>query len=472
MRNLSLSKKISIVLISSIVFSILFSFFFIHYLYSELYLSSIEESIVYQGKRTASHYHYGELSDEIIGKIQWYNVVSEYEIIVVDNLDEFTSYFPYKVNYETFIEPEDKSELEQGKYIMKEGFVEELNREIIGAIFPIKGDEGLIGFIYIYVPLATIQDVFYGSIPILLIVGTLFFLILFLVVHRVWESMFKPLRDLQRLSDEVSKGNYSHTIQTDRQDEIGQLTRAFNQMSLSLAQQEERKKEFTSNIVHELRTPLTYIGGYTEALKQKTHTSTEEATNYLTTIQKETERLNKLINDLVDLDYLQENLYSANMQPIAITQLLLDTLEFFEIHIREKNIELELDVDESLVISGDTQRIHQVFYNTIDNAIKYSEPLGTIFIKLEKMNDTVEYMIKNHGVVIQQEDLSRIGERFFRTDKARNRITGGTGLGLSIVKEIVRLHDGEFTITSNSLMGTTVTIQLPYLDIEGVESYS
>ncbi|GEM_PF-491260 len=472
MKNLSLSKKISIVLISSIVFTILFAFFFIHYLYSELYLSSIKESIVYQGKRTASHYHYGELSDEIIGKVQWYNIVSEYEIIVVDHLDELTSYFPYKINYETMIDSEDRSELEQGKYIMKEGFVEELNREIIGAIFPIKSDEGLIGFIYIYVPLATIQDVFHGSIPILFVVGTLFFCILSLVVHRVWKSMFKPLRDLQELSDEVSKGNYSHTIQTDRQDEIGQLTRAFNQMSLSLEQQEERKKEFTSNIVHELRTPLTYIGGYTEALKQKTYTSSKEAANYLTTIQKETERLNKLINDLVELDNLQENLYSANMQPIAITQLLLDTLEFFEIHMNGKNIALELDVDESLVISGDEQRIHQLFYNTIDNAIKYSEAMGTISIKLEKINDTVQYMIRNHGVVIQEEDLSRIGERFFRTDKARNRITGGTGLGLSIVKEIVRLHDGEFTITSSPSAGTVITIQLPYLETEGVGSDS
>jgi len=188
MKNLSLSKKISIVLISSIIFSIVFAFFFIHYLYSELYLSSIEESIIYQGKRTASHYHYGELSDEIIDKIHWYNVVSEYEIIVVDDLEKLHSYFPYKINYETFIDTKDRSELEQGKYIMKEGFVEEFNREIIGAIFPIKGEDGLIGFIYIYVPLAAIQDVFKGSIPILLTVGTVFFFILFLVVHRVWKS--------------------------------------------------------------------------------------------------------------------------------------------------------------------------------------------------------------------------------------------------------------------------------------------
>lgn len=469
MKNLSLSKKILIVLISSIAFTILFSFFFIHYLYSELYLSSIEESIVYQGKRTASHYHYGELSDDIIEKIHWYNIVSEYEVIVVDDLDELSSYFPYQINYENFIDEEDKSELEQGMYVMKEGFVEELNREILGAIFPIKGEDGLIGFIYIYVPLAAIQDVFHGSIPILFIVFSVFFLLLFFVVYIVWKSLFKPLNDLQHASTEVSKGNYTTITETNRQDEIGQLTQTFNQMSLSLEQQEERKKEFTSNIMHELRTPLTYISGYTEALNQKIYTSPEEATTYLTTIQKETSRLNKLINDLVDLNSLEEDLYTTNKEPLVLAQVLLDTVEIFRIHLKDKALELTVNVDEDLVILGDSKRIHQVFYNTIDNAIKYSHPNGSIAIHLEKVKDTAVFQITNQGISIQAKDMERIGERFFRTDKARNRTTGGTGLGLSIVKEIVRLHDGTFKITSEKQAGTTVTIQLPLMNTESVE---
>ncbi|MEK4801331.1 HAMP domain-containing sensor histidine kinase [Oceanobacillus sp. FSL K6-0118] len=469
MKNLTFNKKILLIIIFSISFSVLFSFLFIHYLYSKLYVSSIEDSIVHQGKRTASHYHYGELSDEIIEKIQWYNVVSEYEIIVVDDLDDLSSYFPYKVNYENLINSHDQSELEQGKYVKKEGFVEELNREILGAIFPIKGNQGLIGFIYIYVPLEAIQDVFSDSIPILLVVGSLFFCIFFLIITLIWKSMFKPLQELQRLSDQVSIGNYSNIIQTDRQDEIGQLIKAFNQMCLSLGQMEERKREFTSNIVHELRTPLTYIGGYTEALKQKIYTSPEEANNYLTTIQKETERLSKLINDLVDLNYLQENSYSTNMQPIAVAQVLLDTIDLFEILLKEKKLHIKLSIEEDLIVLGDSQRIHQVFYNIIDNAIKYSLPMGIISIKLKKVNRAVQFQINNDGVGIPKEDIERIGERFFRTDKARNRTTGGTGLGLSIVKEIIRLHEGKFTISSTQSTGTTVTIQLPYLDIEGVE---
>src|SRR5699024_8333484 len=107
MKKLTLNKQILIVLFSSIIFTILFAFFLIHYLYSVLYKSSIEESIIYEGKSTASHYHYGELSDEIIQKIQCYNIVSEYEIIIVDNLEELSTYFHYKVNYENLVDTND-----------------------------------------------------------------------------------------------------------------------------------------------------------------------------------------------------------------------------------------------------------------------------------------------------------------------------------------------------------------------------
>lgn len=459
MKKLTLSKKILIILVASLAFTILFSFFFIHFLYSQLYLSSIEESIVYQGKRTASHYHYGELSDEIIEKIQWYNIVSEYEVIVVDNLDDLSSYFPYKINYENLIGNEDRESLNKGAYIMKKGYVEELDREILGAIFPIKGETGLIGFIYIYVPLAAIQDVFRESIPLLVIVGTLFFFLLFLGLNRTWQSLFRPLQELQRLSTEVSKGNYSSRIETDRVDEIGQLAKAFNSMSLSLEEQEKRKKEFTSNLVHELRTPLTYIGGYTHVLKEKIYSSPEEAESYLTTIEKETVRLNKLINDLIELNHLQEELYVLAEEPIVIAQIILDTVDLFNILITEKRLELQVDIEEDLILVGDPKRIQQVFYNIIDNAVKYSFDRGKLGIQLKSEGEIVAFKVTNEGIVIPEEDINRIGERFFRTDKARNRTTGGSGLGLSIVKEIIRLHGGTFSIHSDTATGTTVTVR-------------
>ncbi len=461
--KLTLSKKILSLFFLSLAFTILFSFFFIHFLYSKLYLESIEESIVYQGKRTAAHYHFGELSDDIIEKIQWYNVVSEYEIVVVDQLDDLSSYFPYQVNYESLVDSSDRKVLERGSYVVKKGYVEEFNREILGAIFPIRGKDSLIGFIYIYVPLAAIQDVFKESIPLLIAAGAGFFLILFLLINRVWSTLFSPLRQLEGLAANISRGDYSGRVKAERSDEIGQLARAFNTMSSSLEAQEERKREFTSNLAHEMRTPLTYISGYTHALKQITVSKIPDpnSENYLNTIEKETARLSKLINDLTDLNHLQEGLFTVETQPIVVAQVLVDTVELFRIHLADRSIKLKLDIEEDLIILGDPDRIQQVFYNTIDNAVKYVSEGGTIRIRLHERAKAVRYVVQNEGLTISKEDLSRMGERFFRTDKARTRTTGGTGLGLSIVKEIIRLHHGTFTMESDPLAGTTVTIDLP-----------
>lgn len=317
-KRLKLSQKILFLIGVCILFSILFSFFFLHFLYKELYINSIKESVIYQGERTASHYHYGSLSDEIIEKIHWYNVVSEYEVIVFDRIEELTTYFPYEVNYEALINNQDRKQLEKGNFVMKDGYVKEFNREIVGAVFPIMGEAGLIGFIYIYVPLADLQEVFKGSLPILVLVGSIFFIILFLVVNKIQRSLFQPLNEIEAFSKEVSKGNYSNRLLNKNNDEIGQLALAFNSMSQSLEEQETRKKEFLSNVVHELRTPLTYIGGYTQALKQQIYTSPEEAQHYLKTIENETNRLKKLIHDVIELDHLQENMYILNEEPMAI----------------------------------------------------------------------------------------------------------------------------------------------------------
>lgn len=466
MKKLTFQKQIIVIFLISISFTIVFSFFFLHHLYTNLYLTSIKESIIYQGKQTTELYHYGELSEEIVDKIEWYNIISEYEIIVVDQLENLTTYFPYQIDYEALVDEQDIEVLAQGKYVLKEGYVAELNREIIGAIFPIKGAEELIGYIYIYVPLENIEDVFKDSLPILIFAGTIFFLILFVVIHLIWRSIYRPLKNLQELAYEVSSGNYTRQLPIERDDEIGQLTEAFNEMSKSLLEQEERKKEFTSNVVHELRTPLSYIRGYVDVLKEKIKTAPEEAETYLATIAKETERMSKLINDLVELNHLEEDLYKLTKEPIVISQLLLDTLDLFDIHLEKKQLSLDLHVDETLIVSGDAKRIHQVFYNTLDNAIKYAAEGSTLTLTLKKVKNYAEYSLNNIGVTIDKADLKRIGERFFRTDRARTKTTGGTGLGLSIVKEIVRLHEGTFSITSNEVDGTTVTISFPLLDLE------
>src|SRR5690625_4359977 len=225
MKNLSLKQKLLIVFLSSIGFTILFSLFIIYVIYSELYLEGIEKSIVQQGERTVSQFQDGKLSDETIEHIQWYNYISEYEMIIIDNFDQLSSYFPYDIEQDSFINEEEYSKLTDGKYIFKEGFAEEFNKEIVGAIFPILDEKELIGLIYIYVPLASVSFIFQNLTPMILSFFTIFFLTMFLVVNHLWHSMFTPLKKLQRLASEVSKGNYSEQLEVKQNDEIGQVSK-------------------------------------------------------------------------------------------------------------------------------------------------------------------------------------------------------------------------------------------------------
>ncbi|MDG5472176.1 HAMP domain-containing sensor histidine kinase [Jeotgalibacillus sp. ET6] len=459
--KLNFSRKIVLLLVGSVALSLVFSFVFLYFLYKDLYLNTIRESVEYQGQRTAAHYHYGELSEEIIEKIHWYNVVSEYEVIVVDEIDELNESFPYTIGNENLVTEEDRELLLQGDSMMKEGYVETFGREVIGAIYPINDGEEVIGFIYIYVPLAGLSQVFGSSIPLLFGIGILFFLGVAYLIRRIQKSLFQPLVSIQDLSKEVSKGNYENRIEIRQMDEIGQMATAFNEMSEALEHQEERKKEFLSNVVHELRTPLTYINGYTEVLKNELYASAEEEKQYLETIEQEVGRLKKLLSDLVDLNHLQDDLFHFDHEPIALGGLLYETADLFKILAAKKEIEMTFDVDEELIILNDAKRIQQIFYNLLDNAVKYSHPKSIIFLNLHQEENDFVFEVANRGDTLSKEEQDRMGERFYRTDRARNRGTGGTGLGLSIVKEIVRIQSGEFTVKSKDNGLINVAVRLP-----------
>lgn len=463
-KNLSISQKVLTLFLVSFLLSIAFSFLFIHFLYKDLYINSIKEQLIYEGRQTAAHFHYGSLSGEIREKIAWYNAVSPYEVIAVDELEKLGEYFPYQIDYEHFISKEDEQTLLAGQYVMKEGYVNEFRRNIVGAIFPLTHQQQLVGFIYIYVPLAEIPEVFSKGIPILVLSGTVFFLLLYLIVNYFVQSMFKPLRTLQSFSKEVGKGNFKNRVKVETDDEIGELAYALNKMAESLEKEDERKKEFLANVAHELRTPLTYIGGYTQILLDEAYTSKEEAKKHLQLISKESNRMQKLINDLLQLNELENKDTLLEKEPIAFSQLIIDSLDLFKPSLEKRNITVQTSLNDEVIIFGNTDRLQQVLYNVIDNAIKYSYENGQIHLYLEQKDQFAILTIRDYGIGIPKKDLERIGERFYRTDKSRSRKTGGSGLGLSIVNEIIALHDGTMEIESEEGVGTTITLSLPVMN--------
>ena len=222
---------------------------------------------------------------------------------------------------------------------------------------------------------------------------------------------------------------------------------------------EKTKKDFATNVSHELRTPLTAIKGFVETLQEANND--EENIHYLDIISRHTDRVIRIVNDLLLLSKLEGTPDNLELEKVNLNNLMENILKIFEQSLEEKNLALEFNTDNNLpIIKVDPFKLEQVFINLIDNAIKYTEK-GKIIITLSRNNETVTIEIQDTGICIPQEHLSRIFERFYVVDSSRSRKLGGTGLGLSIVKHIVNLHNGKIDVKNIPGAGTNFIVTLP-----------
>jgi two-component system phosphate regulon sensor histidine kinase PhoR len=222
---------------------------------------------------------------------------------------------------------------------------------------------------------------------------------------------------------------------------------------------EKTKKDFATNVSHELRTPLTAIKGFVETLQEANND--EENVHYLDIISRHTDRVIRIVNDLLLLSKLEGTPDNLELEKVNLNILMENILKIFEQSLEEKNLALKFNTDNNLpIIQADPFKLEQVFINLIDNAIKYTER-GEIVITLSRNNETVIIEIQDTGICIPQEHLSRIFERFYVVDSSRSRKLGGTGLGLSIVKHIVNLHNGKIDVKNIPGSGTNFIVTLP-----------
>ncbi|HDP24636.1 MAG TPA: HAMP domain-containing histidine kinase [Deltaproteobacteria bacterium] len=220
---------------------------------------------------------------------------------------------------------------------------------------------------------------------------------------------------------------------------------------------EKIKRDLVVNVSHELRTPLTAIKGFTETLLDGTD---EHISDHLKVIQRHTDRLINIVNDLLDLSTLEEPSTALNLEEIELRTLLEKVSTAFELRIKEKNLEVTFSGPSELHLQADPFRLEQLFGNLIDNALKYTEH-GSMAITFQENQNSVIIEIADTGIGIPKEHLPRIYERFYVVDKSRSRLLGGTGLGLAIVKHIVSTHNGSIKVASTPGAGTAFTVTLP-----------
>ncbi|HEX4646289.1 MAG TPA: ATP-binding protein [Verrucomicrobiae bacterium] len=229
-----------------------------------------------------------------------------------------------------------------------------------------------------------------------------------------------------------------------------------------LKQLENTRQEFVANVSHELRTPLSLIKGFVETLLDGAKDDPELATRFLRTIEKHTDRLTYLIEDLLTISRLESGQIVMNLHQVGLRDEVARVMDDLQSRAVEKNVRLENTLPADLLACADADRLQQVLFNLIENAIKYGRQDGVVSIGgKSNSHSNVELWVRDDGPGIPDEARERIFERFYRVDRARSRETGGTGLGLSIVKHIVQAHGGEVWVKSKLGAGTTFYFTLP-----------
>lgn len=222
------------------------------------------------------------------------------------------------------------------------------------------------------------------------------------------------------------------------------------------------QREFVANVSHELKTPLTSIKSYTETLLDGALSDTETAKQFLSVVNSESDRMGRLVKDLLQLSRLEYQREKWNKVQANLIEILKAAVLKMNISAKSKNQHLNcLFKEENICVYVDKDSIEQVILNIISNAIKYTQEYGRVDIDTIKTEDEVRIIIQDNGIGIPKEDLPRLFERFYRVDKARSRALGGTGLGLSIAKQIMKEHQGDIEIESHEGKGTRVSIILP-----------
>lgn len=275
----------------------------------------------------------------------------------------------------------------------------------------------------------------------------------------LFRQMISPLRALSQSARAIAGGDLGQRVAVLTDDEIGQVARSFNRMAESLAEADIQRRNMMADIAHELRTPLTVVQGNLEALMDGVYDLTTEN---VAGIHKQTVVLTRLVADLRDLALAEAGQLRLERKPLSLSDVIAQVGEGLEVQASEKEVALKFDVATDLPkIQADEQRIDQVLFNLISNALRHTPAGGTITISAEAREGRVLVSVRDTGSGIPPDDLPHVFERFYRADRSRARSTGGSGLGLTIAKQIVEAHGGQIWAQSWLGAGSTFAFSLP-----------
>jgi signal transduction histidine kinase len=336
-------------------------------------------------------------------------------------------------------------------------------QEAMHLALPVLVEDKLVGVVYLSQPLtdmaAVVRDLrtrwFLSTLAALLLSG-----IVGLVLS---QAIARPVRRLTSAAGAVARGDLDHQVPVGSRDELGRLSQAFNEMTARLRAARQMQIDFVANVSHELRTPLTAVKGTVETLRDGAVDDPEVRDHFLETVESETDRLIRLVNDLLVLSRADSEALNLHREPLDLAQLARCTVRKLAPRAEARGVAQAVEADPAAPLAlADPDRIEQVLVNLLDNAYKYSPSGGQVIVRIAGQRDgTVRVQVQDQGLGIPADELPRIGERFYRADRARSRAEGGSGLGLAIAQALVQAHGGRLWLESEEGRGTLVTFTLP-----------
>ena len=287
-------------------------------------------------------------------------------------------------------------------------------------------------------------------------------LIAFVATAGTAVQQVKPIRDMAAAARRFAEGNFDARIyDTGREDEIGELTEAFNAMADSLQRTEQQRREFIANISHELKTPMTTIAGYADGILDGV-IPPEEEEQYLRIISGESRRLSRLVRRMLDVSQLQSLDLIKQKSAFDLSESMRRVLVSMERKITGRRLDVDVEIPEDpVMVLGDNDLLTQVVYNLLENAAKFASPNSTLYLGLARRGEKAVVTVRNRGETIAAEELPRLFERFHKSDKSRSADKDGVGLGLYIVRTILEQHRETITAASEDGVTTfTFTVQL------------
>jgi signal transduction histidine kinase len=426
------------------------------------YYRNIEESLSRQLESSAKFYNkyfYNEditiYVDEMVENI---NTNSNSEVQVIDkNKNLLRDSLGLKES--TKIEYEDVDYvLQNGKPYRWIGVPKYTKEKCMAVSYPLWGDKkDKPNVIRVVVSLEQTDSFLERLFIIFTIVGALVIAFISIVSITIAKNIIKPIHLITETAKQMAEGNFKVKVYKKYDDEIGTLSDTLNYMAEEILKSDKLKNDFMSSISHELRTPLTSIKGWAFTLKRKEFKDEKLREEALDIIVDESERLTKLVEELLDFSRFQSGRISLNYESANISDLLSKTINELSPRLERNRIDIMKEITDNQLIKIDRNRLKQVFINIFDNAIKFTEEGGVINARLFKDNNYIVISIEDSGCGIPNKELKNIFQKFYKVDINKP----GSGIGLAVCDEIIKLHNGKIHIESEEGKGTKISIFLP-----------